>query len=72
MEQVPENRLRDIEIIATDIDGNGTPDLAIGDPYHHGGGTFRGAVEILFLFPGGNLKKSQLISDQVGGFLGMR
>ena len=55
----------------TDLDGNGVPDLAIGDPYHAGGGIFRGAVEILFLFPNGALKKSQLISDQDGGFLGV-
>ncbi len=47
-----------------DLDGDGTPDLAVGDQFQDG----TGVVWVLFLLPDGTVKASQLISDTAGGF----
>ena len=53
-----------------DLDGNGTPDLAVGAPGDDDGGNSRGAVWIVFLEPDGTSLAAQKISDLEGGFVG--
>jgi hypothetical protein len=54
-----------------DIDNDGITDLAVGAWSSSGGGTFRGAVWILFLNADGTVKNEQEISgDGSGGFTG--
>ncbi|WP_372682406.1 GDSL-type esterase/lipase family protein [Desulfosarcina sp.] len=54
-----------------DLDGDGTPDLAVGVAGDDDGGTNRGAVWILFLNTDGTVKAHQKISDTSGGFAGI-
>ncbi len=56
-----------------DLDGDGTPDLAVGAPYDDVGlnNFWRGAVWALFLNADGTVKTEQKITDIVGGFQGM-
>ena len=51
-----------------DLDGNGTPDLAVGAIRED---AERGAVWILLLNPNGTVSGSQKISDSEGGFSGI-
>ncbi|HHH43981.1 MAG TPA: hypothetical protein ENK49_07580 [Gammaproteobacteria bacterium] len=53
-----------------DLDGDGTPDLAVGAPGADENGTDRGAVWILFLDSSGRVRQQQLIADGAGGFGG--
>ena len=53
-----------------DVDGDGTPDMAIADTYDHEGGELRGAVWIVFLERDASIKRKQKISDWSGGFEG--
>ncbi|MEM9561346.1 MAG: hypothetical protein AAGA93_01930, partial [Actinomycetota bacterium] len=50
-----------------DIDGDGTPDLAIGAYGDDDGGADRGAAYVLFLNANGTVKGEQKISDTAGG-----
>ena len=54
-----------------DLDGDGTPDLAIGAQWDDEGGGNQGVVWILFLNPDGTVKSEQKISETVGGFGGV-
>ena len=54
-----------------DLDGDGTPDLAVGARRDDDGGTNRGAVWILFMKSDGTVKAHQKISDTQGGFTGV-
>lgn len=51
-----------------DVDGDGTPDLAVGAPGDDDGGVDRGAVWILFMNPNGSVRNAQKISSTSGGF----
>ena len=51
-----------------DLDGDGTPDLAIGAEGDDDGGTNRGAVWMLFLEPGGVVGAVRKISATAGNF----
>jgi hypothetical protein len=53
-----------------DLDGDGVGDLAVGAYLDDDGGTWRGAVWVLFLNPNGTVKSHQKISDTEGGFTG--
>lgn len=53
-----------------DLDGDGTPDLAVGANYDDDGGIDRGALWILFLEPDGTVKRHSKISSTQGGFTG--
>ncbi|MCP4593910.1 MAG: hypothetical protein GY842_24510 [bacterium] len=53
-----------------DIDGDGFRDLAVGANYDSDGGSYRGAVWVLFLNANGTVKSHQKISDTEGGFIG--
>lgn len=53
-----------------DLDGDGTPDIAVGAFKHPGGGPDRGAVYLLFLNPDGTVREHRTISDTEGGFTG--
>jgi hypothetical protein len=54
-----------------DLDGDSTPDLAVGAPGDDDGGSNRGAVHILFLFESdGCVEGDAKISDTEGGFTG--
>ncbi len=53
-----------------DLDADGVIDLIVGANNDDGGGTFRGAVWILFLNANGTVKTHQRISDDEGGFTG--
>jgi FG-GAP repeat protein len=53
-----------------DLDGDGTPDLAVGSRLDQDGGKNRGAVWILFLKPDGTVKGAQKISSTQGKFGG--
>ena len=54
-----------------DLNGNGAPELAVGTPTDDDGGTFRGAVWVVYL-RGGKITvlNQQKISDTEGGFTG--
>ena len=54
-----------------DLDGDGVTDIAVGGSRDNDGGTFRGAVWILFLNADGTVKSQQKISDTQGGFDGV-
>ena len=51
-----------------DLDGDGTPDLAVGAMLDDGGGTDSGAVWILFLEPDGSVRAHHEIRSRAGGF----
>ncbi len=53
-----------------DVDGNGYNDLAVGAKVDDDGGKDRGAVYILFMENGANIKSIQKISQTQGGFHG--
>ena len=53
-----------------DLDGDGTPDLAVGAPLDDDGGPNRGAIWILHLHPNGTVKTHQKISNEAGEFTG--
>ncbi|MDP6699031.1 MAG: integrin alpha, partial [Candidatus Latescibacteria bacterium] len=53
-----------------DLDGDGVIDLAVGAKGDSDGGTYRGAVWILFLNSSGNTKSYRKISDTAGTFTG--
>lgn len=53
-----------------DIDGEGTPDLAVGAGGDDDGGPQRGAAWLLFLAPDGTVRAHQKLSDTVGGDTG--
>ena len=53
-----------------DLNGDGTPDIAVGAPGDAGNGAGRGAVWILFLDSGGRVRDEQKIADGAGGFEG--
>ncbi len=53
-----------------DLDGDGTPDLAVGAPRDDDGGAGRGTVWILFLRPDGTVKAHRKISNTEGGLTG--
>jgi hypothetical protein len=50
-----------------DLDGDGVTDLAAGASGDDTGGSYRGAVHILFMNPNGTVKASQKIAHGVGG-----
>ena len=54
----------------SDLDGNGTLDLAVGVPGNDNGGPDRGGVWILFLDAEGKVQEQQKIADDTGGFKG--
>jgi len=54
-----------------DLDGDGNPDCAVGEYLSNDGGTWRGAVWILFLNSDGTVKSHQKVSSTQGGFLGI-
>lgn len=54
-----------------DIDGDGVPDLAVGAQSDDEGGSFQGAVWILFLYPDGTVKGQQKINSVHGGLPGL-
>ena len=54
-----------------DLDGDGVGDLAVGAHHDNDGGSFRGAIWILFLNTDGTVKSHQKISDTAGGFTGI-
>ncbi len=54
-----------------DFDGDGVGDLAVGAFQDNDGGSFRGAVWLLFLNTDGTVKSHQKISDTQGGFTGI-
>ena len=51
-----------------DLDGDGNNDLAVGASGDDDGGTYRGAVYVLFLNTDGTVKSQQKISDTAGNF----
>ncbi|HEX6885420.1 MAG TPA: integrin alpha [Planctomycetota bacterium] len=53
-----------------DLDGDGTPDLAVGARNDDDGGGNRGAVWVLFLRPDGSVRAHQKISSLQGDFTG--
>ncbi len=53
-----------------DLDNDGVEDIAVGAWGDDDGGTYRGAVWILFLNTNGTVKHYQKISDTEGGFSG--
>jgi len=53
-----------------DLDGDGTPDLAVGARNDDDGGPDRGAVWILFLNRDGSVRSHSKISATAGGFAG--
>ncbi|MCA9024175.1 MAG: FG-GAP repeat protein [Planctomycetaceae bacterium] len=53
-----------------DLDGDGVTDLAVGADGDSDGGTYRGAVYVLFMNTDGTVKSHQKISDTAGGFTG--
>ncbi|MCP3938448.1 MAG: hypothetical protein GY708_24135, partial [Actinomycetia bacterium] len=50
-----------------DLDGDGTPDIAVGTTGDDDGASFAGAVYVLFMNPDGTIKAEQKISDTQGG-----
>ena len=53
-----------------DLDDDGITDIVVGAPWDSDGGTYRGAVWILFLNTDGTVKQEQKISDLQGNFTG--
>lgn len=53
-----------------DVDGDRTPDLAVGAMLDDDGGLNRGAVWVLFLDPEGGLESARCISATTGGLVG--
>ena len=53
-----------------DLDGDGVPDLAVGASHDDDGGSYRGAVYILFLNADGSVKAETKISNTQGGLTG--
>lgn len=53
-----------------DLDGDGVPDIAVGDPSAQDGGPSRGAFLIFFLNSDGSVKFERRFSSTVGGFGG--
>ena len=53
-----------------DLDGDGTPDLAVGATLDDDGGPDRGAVWILLLHPDGTARTHQKLSGTAGGLIG--
>ena len=53
-----------------DLDGDGVPDLVVGEKGDKDGGYWRGAAWILFLSPDGTHRARWKISDTAGGFTG--
>ena len=53
-----------------DLDGDGTADLAVGEPFDAGAGNGRGAVWVLFLHPNGTVKTHVKITDVQTWFSG--
>ncbi len=53
-----------------DLDRDGIVDLAVGAPRDDDGGSFHGAVWVLFFNANGTVKSHQKISDTAGGFTG--
>ncbi|MCA9028281.1 MAG: FG-GAP repeat protein, partial [Planctomycetaceae bacterium] len=51
-----------------DLDGDGINDLAVGSYFDKDGGSYRGAVYVLFLNADGTVKGNQKISDTEGNF----
>jgi len=54
-----------------DFDGDGVEDIAVGAHGDSDGGTFRGAVWVLFMNQNGTVKAKQKINDSNGGFTGL-
>ena len=50
-----------------DLDGDGVTDLAVGANNDGTGGTYRGAVHVLFMNSDGTVKSSQKIASDTGG-----
>jgi len=59
-----------IELLG-DIDGDTVSDIAVGMNFDDDGGTYRGAVWILFMNTDGTVKSHQKISDTQGNFTGV-
>ena len=53
-----------------DVDGDGTPDLAVGARDQDGLGLSRGAVFVLLLKPDGSVRAGTQISEGSGGYVG--
>ena len=53
-----------------DLDGDGVPELAVGAFGDSTGGSFRGALHVLFLNADGTVKSNSKIADGVGGLPG--
>ena len=53
-----------------DINEDGIPDLAVGEPGDDDGGTGRGAIWVLLMNSNGTVASEQKISDTAGGFTG--
>ena len=53
-----------------DLNGDGTPDLAVGAPLDDDGGSAKGAIWVLFMDPTGVVMSHQKISATTGGFTG--
>jgi hypothetical protein len=54
-----------------DLDGDGVPDLAVGQPGNDASGEATGAVWLLFLTDGGGVKAEVMIAPGTGGFSGV-
>jgi len=65
-----ENRFGTSVATLSDLNGDGTDDLAVGALTDHDGGFKQGAVWILFLSPDGTVKGQQKISEKAGSFPG--
>ena len=54
-----------------DLDGDGTPDLAVGSPLEDVGSPDAGVIRIIFLRPNGTVKSVSKIGAGLGGFAGL-